>query len=165
MTFFTLVLLVLLVVAVAVIVGLLRRRPAEPMPASPYARDDAFGRPDPAWGSGYPQQPGAPGMPPPASGLGASVAGGLAAGLALGAGAAMAQEFGRRAFEHGHEGQPGHLADAAPAHTDQSHSQLARDAGVGAFDPASDPNALGDFSDPGWDDAGGSDDQGGGWDT
>ena len=164
MTFFSLVLLLLLAVAVAVIFKLLRRPPAAPAPASPYARDDAFGRPDPAWGSGYPQQPGAPGMPPPSSGLGGAVAGGLATGLAIGAGAAIAQEFGRRAFEHGHEGQPGHLADAAPAHIDQSHSQLARDAGIGAVDPATDPNALGDFADPGWDDAGGGggDDQGGG---
>ncbi|MEJ8836171.1 hypothetical protein [Ramlibacter sp. AN1133] len=160
MTFFSLVLLLLLAVAVAVIWSLLRRRPAETPPPSPYARDDAFGRPDPAWGRGVPQQGG---LPPPAGGLGGSVAGGLAAGLALGAGAVAAQEIGRRMFEHGPEGQGSHAADAPPAHHDQSHSELARDAGIGAFEPAQDPQGLADFGDPGWDDAGGGDD--GGWEA
>ena len=46
----TLILFLLLLVAIAVIVALLRRKPVAPVPPSPYARDAAFGRPDPAWG-------------------------------------------------------------------------------------------------------------------
>jgi hypothetical protein len=107
-------------------------------------------------------------MPAPTGGLGASVAGGLAAGLAMGAGAVAAQEIGRRMFEHGHEAQP-RGADPSPAlpHGDASHSQLARDAGIGAFEPAQQPQGLQDFGEPGWDDAGGADAGGddGGWEA
>jgi len=158
MTFLTLVLLLLLAAAVAVIVVLLRRprQPMRPAPVapSPYARDDAFGRPDPAWGS----HPAPSGMPA-AGGL----AGGLAAGLALGAGAVAAQEIGRRMFDHGGERQaPADPGPAAAVHEDARHSQLARDAGIGAFDPAQEPQGLLDAGGPGGDD-GGADD--GGWDA
>jgi hypothetical protein len=146
-------LLIVLLLVIAAVLWLRRPRPErDPVPPpSPYARDDAFGRPEPSWGAG---------MPPPPEGMGSSIARGVATGLAVGAGAALAQEFGRRAFEHGHEAQPGHPAEAPAPHTDQSHSSLARDAGIGALDPASDPQGLADFGDPGWDDPGG-DDQGG----
>ncbi|GAB3649326.1 hypothetical protein [Ramlibacter alkalitolerans] len=147
-------LLILLLLVIAAVLWLRRPRPEHhPVPPSPYARDDAFGRPDPAWGAG---------MPPPQEGLGGSIARGVATGLAVGAGAALAQEFGRRAFEQGHDGQPGHPPETPAPHIDQSHSQLARDAGIGALDPASDPRDLADFGDPGWDDAG---DDPGGWET
>jgi hypothetical protein len=150
-------LLIVLLLVIAAVLWLRRPRPErDPVPPSPYyARDDAFGRPDPAWGAG---------MPAPQEGMGSSIARGVATGLAVGAGAAVAQELGRRMFEHGHEVQPGHPAEAAPAHTDQSHSTLARDAGIGAFDPAQDPQGFADFGDPGWDDAGSGDDTGS-WDT
>ncbi|HET8747782.1 MAG TPA: hypothetical protein VFM98_19440 [Ramlibacter sp.] len=151
-------LLILLLLVIALVLWWRRPRPLRPpVPPSPYARDDAFGRPDPAWGAG---------MPPPQQGMGSSIARGMATGLAIGAGAAIAQEFGRRAFEQGHEGQghagqaPGHAAEPTAPHADQSHSPLAHDAGIDAFDPAADPQGFGDF---GWDDAGGFD--GGDWNS
>jgi hypothetical protein len=151
-----LILLVLLVV-IALYWVLRRPRPqVPPVPPSPYARDDAFGRPDPMWG--------AAGVPAPQEGIGSSIASGVATGVAIGAGAAIAQEFGRRAFEHGHEGQA-HASDAGVApHHDQSQSSLAHDAGIDAFDPSADRQGIADFGDGGWDDGGGVDDRGG-WDT
>lgn len=154
----TVLLLILLVVVAAVLV--LRRPQAQrgPVPPSPYARDDAFGRPEPVWNPG--------GMPAPQEGLGSSIARGVATGLAVGAGAAIAQELGRRAFDHGpasaaQDARP----DAAPAPGhDQSHSQLAHDAGIDAFDRSPDPQGFADFGDAAWDDAGGFDDPGS-WDA
>ena len=157
-------LLLLVLLLVAVIVVLLRRPRAgrNPMPPSPYARDDAFGRPpEPRWGAapvdpyGYQR--------PPQDGMGSAIARGVATGLAVGAGAAIAQELGHRMFEHGHEGQA-HALDPALPHVDQSHSQLARDAGIGAFDDPS-LDAPQGLQGAGWDDPGGGFDDGGNWDT
>ena len=151
------VVLLILLVAIALVLVLRRPRPeSEPVPPSYYARDDAFGRPGPMYGPG--------GMAPPQEGMGSSIARGVATGLAVGAGAAIAQELAHRAFDHGQPGQ-GYASDPAPGpvHDPQSHSQLARDAGIGALDGSPDPQGFADFGDVGWDDGGGNDDQG--WDA
>ena len=173
----------------AIVVGgvfllLRRRRPAPyetrgplndgPPPASPYARDDAFGR---GYGTGYPQPGPGPygpyGGAPAQGGMGSALARGLGAGLAMGAGAVAAQEIGRRMFEHGHEGSA-HLQDAPLAdHGANANTSLAHDAGLDALGGGVAPDLGGqDFGiadNGGWDDAsaGGLDDLGGGndWDT
>lgn len=172
-------LLVGIVLVVGVVLLLRRRRAAQAptLPArGPFTRDDAFGR-GPLYGPGgqpaTPQQAGYGGYPaqPAQGGMGSTIAGGLAAGLAMGAGAVAAQEIGRRMFDHGQDGR--HLQDPSaggvPPHDPQSQSPLARDAGIGAFDPASSYDMGGqDFGiadDGGWDDAGAADAGGGDWDT
>jgi hypothetical protein len=175
-----------LLVAAAVIgvVLLLRRRSAPPSyappGASPYARDDAFGRAQPLYGPdgrplgaqqpmpGYPQQT-MPGYPQPQGGLGSGIVGGLATGLALGAGAVAAQEIGRRMFEHGSSPEGHRPPDPAlPGHAPDAQSPLARDAGIGAFgaDPGYDMGGqdFGLADGAGWDDAAPEGD-GGDWDT
>ena len=132
----TLLLLALLAVAAVV---LWRRRPSslapEP-PANPYARDDAFGRPD----AGPHLDPQYPRAPLPQGDLGGSLVRGVATGLAIGAGAAAAQEIGRRMFEHGGDAATARDHDApagAVEHGAASHSSLAHDAGLDALDAQS----------------------------
>jgi hypothetical protein len=133
-----------------------RREPAfQPPPPTSYARDDAFGR-APGWDAGSAQP-----------GMGSSIARGLGTGLAVGAGVVVAQEIGRRMFEHGREGNNAYDAGASH-HANDSNSQIARDAGLGAMGPSSNQDMGGqDFGiagDGGWDDAGSVDDGGGDWD-
>jgi hypothetical protein len=127
-----------------------------PPPADPWGRPPGYGS-EPGYG---PAQPG----------MGRQVMGGLATGLAMGAGAVAAQEIGRHMV--GGQGQQGMPAGghAAP----QSDSPLARDAGIDAIDgaaagPAS-QQRWGTADEAAWDDGdsmdlGGMDDDGGGWDT
>jgi hypothetical protein len=124
--------------------------------------------PPPAYGSqaGY---GGAPPVQPAPSGMGGNIMGGLATGLAVGAGALAAQEIGRRMLgEHGQQQGLGALPGAHPA----SESQLARDAGLGSLGGASGNGLPADFgiADGGsWDDPGAVDvggvDEGGDWDS
>ena len=129
-----------------------------------------------AWGTqqpatGPPPGDGPPGaQPAPAaqSGMGGRLMGGLATGLAVGAGALAAQEIGRRMLgDHAQQG-PGSGADSHPARAG-ANSQLANDAGVGSVGGQGGSALPEDFgiADAGsWDDAGSSGgDDGGGWDN
>lgn len=126
------------------------------------------------WGA---QQPGAGGArpgdgPAPAQpGMGGNIMGGLATGLAVGAGALAAQEIGRRMMgdQHSQQGLASPAGDARAGGA-ASDSQLARDAGLGSVGSGGGTGALPDdfgINDTAsWDDAGGSvgsDD--GGWDN
>jgi len=94
-----------------------------------------------------------------------NIMGGLATGLAVGAGALAAQEIGRRMMNDHPQQGAAPLADSHPA----SDSALASDAGIGAIDRVgSGPDLPQDFGiqDTGpWDDAGSLDGGGGDWDT
>lgn len=126
---------ILVAAALAVVATVLRSRAA--------ARDaEAKGRDGDACGA-----------PPTQPGMGGRVVGGLATGLAVGAGALAAQEIGRRMTdEHGQQG-----VSSGARSNPQTDSQLARDAGLGSIDGGS------------WDDGGSADmggvDDGGSWDT
>lgn len=117
---------------------------------------------------GYAPQPGYGPQPaqPAQSGMGGNIMGGLATGLAVGAGALAAQEIGRRMLgEHRQQGTSP-LADSHSA----ANSTLASDAGLGSVDrPGSGFDLPQDFGvqDTGsWDDAGAADAGGGDdWDT
>lgn len=167
-------LVLLAAAAVAVVATVMRSRAAarerEAMP------DGANGYGTPAATPGWGRQPGnepppAYGAPPAQPGMGGQVMGGLATGLAVGAGALAAQEIGRRMMgEHGHQGLSS-ATDPRPAGA--SDSQLARDAGLGSVDGSSaGPGLPDDFgiADGGsWDGGGSADlggmDDGGSWDT
>ena len=140
--------LLLLIGAVVAIVWIVRRRrPA----AAPPVYDQAPAATD--WG----RQP-LPQAPQP--GMGGQVMGGLATGLAIGAGALAAQEIGRHML-HSDSARQG-LADGdylPHAGGSASHSSLAEDAGLGS---------IGRDDSASWDDGGGSfggDDGGGNWDS
>jgi uncharacterized protein len=160
---------------VAVIATVLRSRAAAREREAMSYGGNAYGSatPSAAWGRqpGYEPQPGY-GTPPAQPGMGSHVMGGLATGLAVGAGALAAQEIGRRMLgEHGEHSQQG-LGSGVAAQP-QSDSQLARDAGLGAVDGTSaSPGLPADFgiADGGsWDDGGSVDmggiDDGGSWDS
>jgi hypothetical protein len=123
-----------------------------------YGEQPPYG-PQPGYGAapqGYGPQPGQPGM-------GGQIMGGLATGLAVGAGAVAAQQIGRHIF--GGQDQQG-LGSGADAQSSAATSPLAGDAGLGAVGGASGGGLFQDFgvADAGsWDD-GGSYDVGGGWD-
>ena len=162
--------LLLLVVAVVAIVWIVRGRKPAPPPAAGY-------EPTPmatGWGRQPPQQPMQSNQPmqsPQAAqpGMGGQVMGGLATGLAIGAGALAAQEIGRHMLG-GDRSQHG-LGSVGETHAggSASDSSLARDAGTGSIgrgdnaswdagSSASDHTAV-------WDDGGGAfggDDGGGG---
>ena len=117
---------------------------------------------------GYGPQPGyapQPGYGPQAAqpGMGGNMMGGLATGLAVGAGALAAQEIGRRMMNDHPQQGAAPLADSHPA----SDSALASDAGIGSIDRVgSGPDLPQDFGvqDTGsWDDAGSFDAGGGDW--
>jgi hypothetical protein len=138
---------ILVAAAVAVVATVLRSRAAarEPTDHGAPAGDAGWG-PQPGQGpqAGY----GPPGAQP---GMGSQVMGGLAAGLAMGAGAVAAQEIGRRTL--GEQGQQGMASAARP--NPQSDSPLARDAGLDAIDGTPPGPALAqDFgaADDAWDD-------------
>jgi hypothetical protein len=110
--------LLLAVVAGAIALVVARRRatpedPPAPATGLPPARDTRSGRNEAGTAA-----------PSPGSALGV----GLAGGLALGAGALAAQEFGRRTTE---QGQPGD--GPRPQDGSDADSPLARDAGLGAL--------------------------------
>lgn len=137
----------LLGVLVAAIVWIVRGRRRAPRPAgfepAPMATE---------WGRQPPPQAPQPGM-------GGQVMGGLATGLAIGAGAIAAQEIGRRMMgEQGHQGV-GALDAQHHAGGTATDSPLAHDAGLGS---------VGIDDTPSWEDASsGGDDGGGGggWDS
>lgn len=148
--------LLLLIGAVVAIVWIVRgRRPAPPPAAyepTPMATD---------WGRQVPPQPmqSAQPTPPAMPSMGGHVMGGLATGLALGAGALAAQEIGRHMLG-GDRSQHG-LGSVGDKHAGGSaaDSSLARDAGAGS---------IGGDDTASWDDGGGSfggDDGGGGGDS
>jgi len=156
---------------VAVVATVLRRRAAERAAAAAAPGYGAYGGNGygaPAGGPGWGPQPSygpqaGYGVPPAQPGMGSQVMGGLATGLAVGAGALAAQEIGRRMLgEHGQQGV-GSAMDSHPASA--SDSQLARDAGAGAIDGnaagAGLPDDFGIADGGSWDDAGGSFDAGG----
>lgn len=168
-------------VAVAVIATVLRSRSAARTAASNRYSSAGAGaavpaaawgsRPDPYQQPGYPQQGpqgyGQPGYgPQPArSGMGGNIMGGLATGLAVGAGALAAQEIGRRMMGD-HNNQQG-LGSVADGHGSAADSSLARDAGLGSVgQPGAHelPQDFGVNDTASWDDAGGSFDVGGGGD-
>ena len=118
---------------------------------------------------GYGPQPGYGPAQPAQPGMGGNIMGGLATGLAVGAGALAAQEIGRRMLaDHPQQGAAP-LADSHPA----SDSSLASDAGIGSIgrpDRAGSgldlPQDFGIQETGSWDDAGSFDGGGGGdWDT
>jgi hypothetical protein len=102
--------------------------------------------------------------------MGGQIMGGLATGLAVGAGAVAAQQIGRHIFGGQDQQGPGSVADAQSS---AATSPLAGDAGLGAVGGASGGGLFQDFgiADAGsWDDGGGSfdvggGDDGGGWDN
>ncbi|WP_395687571.1 tetratricopeptide repeat protein [Caenimonas koreensis] len=157
--------------------------PVAPMPDNAWGRQPEFGTQaaygnPPGYGTppAYGTQPGYGAPPaygqPQGSGLGGRVMGGLATGLAVGAGALAAQEIGRRIMgdhESHRSGAPGNTAGSA------SHSTLADDAGFGAIDEsragASLPDNFGITDGGSWDDGGsgggfdGGGADGGSWDS
>ena len=171
---------------VAFVVWRVRSR-SSPLPAAAPAAQAAqapagYGPavPDAAWGAqptgSGPQAGYAPqaGYGPQAAqpGMGGRIMGGLATGLALGAGAVAAQEIGRRMLgDHQQQGL-GSTGDPRPGNTAGS-SQLANDAGLGSIGGAGDRSALpenfGINDGTSWDDGGSSDvgggDDGGSWDN
>jgi hypothetical protein len=179
---------VLLAVAAVAVVALFIRsrnasrsaaRPGNPAGAyGPAAGATAWGRQQPRYGEQQPYGPqpgyGAPqgyGPQPAQPGMGGHIMGGLATGLAVGAGAVAAQQIGRHIF--GGQEQQG-LGSVADPHSTAASSPLAGDAGLGAIGGASAGGGL--FQDFGiadagsWDDGGGSfdvggGDDGGGWDN
>ena len=140
--------LLLLVGVIVAVVWIARgRRPAPP----PAAYEQAPAATD--WGRQAP--------PPQAQqpGMGGQVMGGLATGLAIGAGAIAAQEIGRRMLgEHGHAQGIGSSDGSHHDGGSAADSSLARDAGLGSV--GVDDHAA-------WDDGGASfgSDDGGGWDA
>jgi hypothetical protein len=179
----------MMVVAGAVIAFLawrFRPRPLTPPVAAPEVAPAGYGPvPGTAWGTqpqpggygpqpGYGQQPGY-GPQPAQSGMGGRIMGGLATGLAVGAGAVAAQEIGRRIMGEHDQGQRG-LGSVADSHGGASDSQLSRDAGLdgigagGSGGSADLPQDFGVADGGSWDDGGGSPDvgggdDGGGWDS
>jgi hypothetical protein len=124
------------------------------------------------WGA---QQPGYGAQPayapaPAQSGMGGNIMGGLATGLAVGAGVLAAQEIGRRMLGDHQQHGIGGVGDAHATGT-ASDSQLARDAGLGSVGGGGGgndalPADFGINDTASWDDGGsmGADD-GGGWDS
>ncbi|MBC7609241.1 MAG: hypothetical protein H7228_06620 [Polaromonas sp.] len=176
--------MVLLLVAgvIAIVVWLIRRKPAAaPIASAAYASPAAMGASGGlngpqtfgsglgggAMAPGYGQAGGQPGLQPgygqpaygqpAATGMGGRVMGGLATGLAVGAGVMAAQAIGKNLM--GHNEQPAHLSDG-PAGTGNGHETLA-----GNNDMGGQNFGINDGSS--WDDGGGSADIGGGgdWDT
>jgi hypothetical protein len=156
----------LLIVAAIVGVGAMflrrRQRAMEQYPAS-YGPAGAQPYAQPGYGPEYP--PAAPGAQPYPSGygqqpsMGSSIARGVGTGLAIGAGAVIAQEMGRRMFEHGNA----NAAPAAPLAHDGNHPTLDQiDEGMRRnlnTDMGGDNFGM---SGGGWDDGGGGGFDGGG---
>jgi hypothetical protein len=179
-----------MVLVAGAVVGFLawrfRPQPLTPPVAAAQAAPAGYGpAPGAAWGTqpqpgGYGPQPGdgqQPGYgPQPAqSGMGGRIMGGLATGLAVGAGAVAAQEIGRRMMGEHDQGQRG-LGSVADSYGGTSDSQLSRDAGLGGIGAGASgagfdmPQDFGVADGGSWDDGGGSldvggGDDGGGWDS
>ena len=130
--------------------------PAQPMGMGPGGA--SMGQPGAAYGPGgapYGAQPyGTPYGAAPQPGMGSRIAGGLATGLAVGAGVVAAEEIGRRMM-----GSSDHRPAAAPVTSQDSFTSLDQNADMGGND-----FGLNDAGS--WDDGGGSGDVGGGgWDN
>jgi uncharacterized protein len=165
-------------VGIAVVATVMRSRAAaRSAPAYPPANN--YGAPSAGdWGrqpTGYGPQPYGPAPAP--SGMGGNIMGGLATGLAVGAGALAAEEIGRRMLgsHEQHNLGSGGAGGTGPVTHPQSDSSLANDAGIGDIDrlagggggPAlPDDFGINDADAGSWDDGGsfGGDD-GGGWDS
>jgi uncharacterized protein len=165
-------------VGIAVVATVMRSRAAA-RSAAAYPPNN-YGTPSAGdWGrqpTGYGPQPYGPqpyGPAPAQSGMGGNIMGGLATGLAVGAGALAAEEIGRRILGS-HEQHNAGSGMAGPVSPPQSDSSLARDAGISDIDrltgggggPAL-PEDFGINDAGSWDDGGGSfgGDDGGGWDS
>ena len=168
---------------VAFVVWRVRSR-SSPLPAAAPAAPAPAGYgpavPDAAWGAqptgsgpqaGYAPQTGY-GPQAAQSGMGGRIMGGLATGLAVGAGAVAAQEIGRRMLsDHPQQGL-GATGDSRTGNT-AGGSQLANDAGLGSIGGSGERSALPDDfginDSTSWDDGGASDvgggDDGGSWDS
>jgi uncharacterized protein len=164
-------------VGIAVVATVMRSRAAA---RSASVNPNNYGAPSAGdWGrqpTGYGPQPYGPqpyGPAPAQSGMGGNIMGGLATGLAVGAGALAAEEIGRRILGS-HEQHNAGSGMAGPVSPPQSDSSLARDAGISDIDrltgggggPAL-PEDFGINDAGSWDDGGGSfgGDDGGGWDS
>jgi len=164
-------------VGIAVVATVMRSRAAA---RSASVNPNNYGAPSAGdWGrqpTGYGPQPYGPqpyGPAPAQSGMGGNIMGGLATGLAVGAGALAAEEIGRRILGS-HEQHNAGSGMAGPVSHPQSDSSLARDAGISDIDrltgggggPAL-PEDFGINDAGSWDDGGGSfgGDDGGGWDS
>jgi len=140
-----------------------RNKPAQaydPAYSSPLAGAQTFGNPamQPSMQGGYGQQPmyGQPGYGQPAgSGLGGRIMGGVATGLAVGAGVMAAEAIGRNLMG-GHDSTPS-------GHINSANSYEALDNSVNS-DMGGQNFGISDTS---WDDGAGSSDMGGGggWDN
>ena len=126
--------LLLLIAAVAAIVWIVRGRRPAPPPHSAYT--PAPNATD--WGRQPPPQAQQPGM-------GGPVMGGLATGLALGAGAVIAQEVGRHMIGEQGRHDAGGFDDQRHAGGSAADSSLARDAGLGS---------VGTYDNASWEDGG-----------
>jgi uncharacterized protein len=141
-------------IAIAIVASIWRSRAeARSGPAYPPARDAAPSATE--WGrqpAGYGAQP--YGAPPAQPGMGGNIMGGLATGVAIGAGALMAEEIGRHMLGS-HESHNFSSDGAGPVSHPQSDSSLANDAGLGSIDH------LGGGDGGAWDDGGSPGDSGG----
>jgi hypothetical protein len=157
-------------IVVAAIVGIgvmvLRRRQRVMESQAPaYAQAGGYypqgaAEPQP-YAQGYPQ-PYPPGYAPQQPSMGSSIMRGAATGVAIGAGALVAEELGRRMFEHGRANAASFPQDTGNHPTldqidDGMRHNLNTDMGGDNFG----------MSDGGWDDGGGGDVGGGGgdWDS
>ncbi len=126
------------------------RNARQPRIANPYGAPMGPGYGAPYAGPGYGPQ----GYGPGGGGLGSQVAGGLATGLAVGAGVVAAEAIGDRIFGHGGTQAGDHFANVNPGADPGSAYQPVNDFGI------SDSSS--------WDDGGSSSDSassGGDWDT
>jgi uncharacterized protein len=160
-------------VGIAVVATLMRSRAAaRSAPAYP----GNYGAPSAGdWGrqpTGYGPQPYGPGPTPAQPGMGGNIMGGLATGLAIGAGALAAEEIGRHMMGNREQHNLG-SGNTGPVSNPQSDSSLANDAGIGGIgrvmsdDGGAMPDDFGINDAGSWDDGGGSfgGGDGGGWDS
>lgn len=147
---------------VLVVIFMRRNKPPVPAPygAPAYASGGGM-QPGPYGAAPSPYGPGAaPYGAPPASGMGGNIMGGLATGLAVGAGVVAAESLGRRFFGNEHaQGNPVSSSGGAQGALDQNQNP---DMGGNDF-------GIRDASAGSWDDGGSSmadsGDGGGGWDS
>ena len=158
---------------VAVVATVMRSRSAARSAGGAYPPNNNAGPSAGDWGrqpAGYGPQPGY-GPAPAQPGMGGNIMGGLATGLAVGAGVLAAEEIGRRMLgSHERRGQ-----DPSTGSHPQNDSSLASDAGIGGIDRVAGdtggalPDNFGINDAGSWDDGGGSfgggGDDGGGWDS
>ena len=168
--------------AIALVVFLIRRKPAQTfIPPAPYANPGSSPGAMPGGGLNGPQTfgmgggaapgaPGAPGygqapgqpyaQPPAAGGMGGRLAGGLATGLAVGAGMMAAQAIGKTLTGNDEHGK-GHSEGAG----NNNQQPLSNNASSGTSNNDMGGQNFGVEDAGSWDDAGAGDVGGGDWDT